>query len=59
MGSNSAQSLKFFSGLCTSSVTAALALMAVMTLLEFRTIPTFLEILISKSDLGPVNLPGL
>ena len=29
------------------------------TLLEFRTHPTFLEILISKSDFGPVKLPGL
>ena len=29
------------------------------TLLEFRTYPTFLEILISKSDFGPVKLPGL
>ena len=29
------------------------------TLLEFRTQPTFLEILISKSDFGPVKLPGL
>ena len=29
------------------------------TLLEFRTHATFLEILISKSDFRPVNLPGL
>ena len=29
------------------------------TLLEFRTHPTFLEILISKSDFGPGKLPGL
>ena len=31
VGSNPAQSLKFFSGLCSSSVTAALALMTVIT----------------------------
>ena len=31
MGSNPAQSLKIFSGLCSSSVTAALALMTVIT----------------------------
>ena len=31
MGSNPAQSLNFFSGLCSSSVTAALALMTVST----------------------------
>ena len=31
VGSNPAQSLKFFSGLCSSSVTAALALMTVST----------------------------
>ena len=30
VGSNPAQSLKIFSGLCSSSVTAALALMTVM-----------------------------
>jgi len=30
VGSNPAQSLKFFSGLCSSSVTAAFALIAVM-----------------------------
>ena len=29
------------------------------TLLEVRTHPTFLEILISKYDFGPVKLPGL
>ena len=29
------------------------------TSLEFRTHPTLLEILISKSDFGPVKLPGL
>ena len=29
------------------------------TLVEFRTHPTCLEILISKSDFGPVKLPGL
>ena len=32
VGSNPAQSLKFFSGLCSSSVTAALALMTVTAL---------------------------
>ena len=31
MGSNPAQSLKFFSGLCSSSVTAAIALMDINT----------------------------
>ena len=31
VGSNPAQSLKIFSGLCSSSVTAALALMTVIT----------------------------
>jgi len=31
VGSNPAQSLKFFSGLCSSSVTAAFALIAVIT----------------------------
>ena len=31
VGSNPAQSLKFFSGLCPSSVAAALALMAIIT----------------------------
>ena len=31
VGSNPAQSLKFFLGLCSSSVTAALALMTVIT----------------------------
>ena len=31
VGSNPAQSLNFFSGLCSSSVTAALALMTVIT----------------------------
>ena len=31
VGSNPAQSLKMFSGLCSSSVTAALALMTVIT----------------------------
>ena len=31
VGSNPAQSLKFFSGICSSSVTAALALMTVIT----------------------------
>ena len=31
VGSNPAQSLKVFSGLCSSSVTAALALMTVIT----------------------------
>ena len=31
MGSNPAQSLKIFSGLCSSSVTATLALMTVIT----------------------------
>ena len=37
VGSNPAQSLKFYSGLCSSSVTAALALMTVMTVM-FMTI---------------------
>ena len=32
VGSNPAQSLKIFSGLCSSNVTAALALMTVITL---------------------------
>ena len=35
VGSNPAQSLKIFSGLCSSSVTAALALMAIITKKEF------------------------
>ena len=36
VGSNPAQSLKFFSGLCSSSVTAALALTTVIT--QFATV---------------------
>ena len=35
VGSNPAQSLKFFSGLCSSSVTAALALMTVNNIIIY------------------------
>ena len=48
VGSNPAQSLNFFSGLCSSSVTAALALMTVSTQL-----PLMDEINFHPTILGP------
>ena len=38
LGSNPAQNLKIFSGLCSSTVTPALALMTVIDFLEFLTV---------------------
>ena len=48
VGSNPAQSLKFFSGLCSSSVTAAFALITVITHLLLYEQLTFILVNISN-----------
>ena len=54
VGSNAAQSLNFFSGLCSSGVAAALALMTVITQLLLKDKINFISI----SDATNVFLPA-
>ena len=63
VGSNPAQSLKIFSGLCSSSVTAALALMTVKNCiayvnLRYRVNIGNLEFRLKKSSSGNYELFG-